>query len=118
MSSDSKHHVVGVGPYLAVIATLMVLTVVTVWAAFKDFGAMNNVVAMGIAAVKTMFVVTIFMHLKYAAKITWMFAGMGVVFFIIMITFLMGDYFGRHLQQWPAGWEQPAAVSAPAAQHH
>ena len=116
--SNSKHHVVGVGPYLGVIATLMVLTIITVWAAFHDFGALNNVVAMSIAAVKTMFVVAIFMHLKYAAKITWMFAGMGVLFFIIMITFLMGDYFGRHLQTWPQGWEHNAPVERSAVRHN
>ncbi len=109
--SEHKPHVVGIPAYLGIITALMILTGITVWAAFQDFGAMNNVVAMAIAAVKTLLVVAIFMHLRYSAKIVWMFAGSGIVFFIIMMTFLLGDYKGRALQQGAQPWEKHVEVT-------
>jgi cytochrome c oxidase subunit 4 len=109
----SGNHVVSIKTYMAVITALMALTAVTVWAAFQDFGAMNNYVAMGIAVVKTGLVVSIFMHLKYSARIVWMFAGSGVVFLLVLIAFVVGDIKGRHWQYRAQGWEKPpvAAVS-------
>ena len=113
---SAKHHVVGVGTYLAVIAALMVLTLITVWAAFQDFGALNTPVALIIAIVKALLVAAIFMHLKYSAKITWVFAISGVAFFLVMIAFVVGDYKGRDIQQRPAAWETFPSGQA-AVQH-
>lgn len=111
----SDHPIVSLKTYFAVIVALFALTALTVWAAFQDFGAMNNLVAMGIAAVKALLVVSIFMHLKYSARIVWMYAGAGVVFFAIMIAFILGDYHGRPMQDRPVAWETPpAAVQASA----
>ena len=70
-----------------------------------------------------MLVVVFFMHLKYSAKIVWAFAAAGVVFFIIMMTFILGDYQSRPWQYKAQPWEAaPAPIvhvheeSAPA--HH
>ena len=43
------HHVVPVKTYLAVFASLMVFTLITVAVAFVDLGPLNNVVMLGIA---------------------------------------------------------------------
>lgn len=104
MSSD---HIVPVRTYMVIITLLMILTGLTVWAAFQDFGALNNPVALGIAVVKMFLVVLIFMHLKYASKILWAFAGSALVFFVVMMVFTLGDFLSRPLDHKPEGWERP-----------
>jgi cytochrome c oxidase subunit 4 len=107
----SEHHIMPIRTYLAVIALLMVLTVVTVWVAFLDFGFLNTIIAVGIAVVKALLVAMYFMHLKYAAPVTRLCAGAGVLFFIIMIAITLSDYRSRAWLPAPAGWEQ--RVEAP-----
>jgi cytochrome c oxidase subunit 4 len=105
--SAHHHHIIPVRSYLFVITALMLLTGLTVWAAFQDFGALNDVVAMGIALVKMMLVVAIFMHLKYSPKILWIFASSALVFLVIMMVFTLGDYMSRAWDRRPEGWERP-----------
>lgn len=112
---SAQHHVVPVRVYLTIITILMVLTVVTVAAAFQDFGGLNMPIAVAIAAVKTVLVVMFFMHLKYSARILWLYAGSGIVFFIIMIAFLLSDYGSRDWIAVPQPWEAPPVVQAVAA---
>lgn len=106
----SAHHVIPIRVYLTIITTLMILTIVTVWVAFYDFGFLNTVLAVGIACVKALLVVMFFMHLKYSARILWLYAGAGAVFFIIMIALLLSDYRSRGWFPLPNAWEQPAVV--------
>lgn len=114
---SDQHHVVGLKTYFAVISALMVLTGVTVWAAFQDFGPLNNVIMLAIAFVKAFLVVAIFMHLKYSARINWVFAASGLLFFIVMMAFVVADYKGRHYQYRAQPWMQPAAAAAAPAAH-
>lgn len=107
----SGNHVVGLKAYLAVITALLVLTAVTVWAAFQDFGLLNTPVAMAIALVKMLLVVSIFMHLKYSARIVWVYAASGLLFLIVMIGFVVGDNLGHRLQVQATPWEAPVATS-------
>jgi cytochrome c oxidase subunit 4 len=108
----SGNHVVGLKSYFAVIVSLLALTVVTVWAAFQDFGYANTLVAMGIAVIKTLLVVAIFMHLKYAARINWVFAASGVIFLAVLIGFVVGDIKGRRMQVQAQPWDPPVAATA------
>ena len=55
-----KHHVVSVKAYLTVFAALMVLTGLTVYVAFINWGVLNDVVAMSIAILKMVLVALIF----------------------------------------------------------
>lgn len=89
------HNSPTVGVYLAVFATLMVLTALTVWAAFQDFGAFNDVVAMGIACTKATVVIVFFMHVKYSSRLLWLFVGAGFLFLLILFAFTMADYVSR-----------------------
>ena len=45
-----SEHIVPVRVYLAIFASLMVLTVITVWVAFHDYGVWNPVIALAIGA--------------------------------------------------------------------
>jgi cytochrome c oxidase subunit IV len=98
------HNSPTVGIYLAVFSTLMVLTAATVWAAFQDFGAYNNVVALGIACIKAFVVIVFFMHVKYASRLVWLFVGAGFLFLLIMFAFLMADYLSRGWLGAPASY--------------
>ena len=98
---DSGHgelgHIVPVSTYLKIFAVLVVLTVVTVFAARVDFGAMNLVVAMLIASVKATLVALFFMHLKYEHKLTWGFAILPLILLGILLfgVFIDNPYRGK-----------------------
>lgn len=61
----SGEHILSYKALALVLAALLVLTGITVWAAGMDFGFLNVVVAMSIASCKASLVVLFFMHLKY-----------------------------------------------------
>ncbi len=88
--------VVGKGAYILAWVVLMLLLVLTAGVSFIDLGSWNGPVAMAIAAVKTIIVILIFMHLKYEKKKTvWIFA-VGAVFWLsIMMLLTMVDYVTR-----------------------
>ena len=119
---SAGHHIVPVRVYIGIILTLMVLTIVTVLAAFVDFGIFNLVIALAIAVIKALLVVMFFMHLKYSVRILWLYAGAGVAFFIILIAFLLSDYRSREWLSRPQAWDvAPAAASVapgPGAPSH
>jgi cytochrome c oxidase subunit 4 len=115
------HPVVSVKTYLSVFAVLMVLTALTVYVAFIDFGhgLLNDLVAMTIAVIKALFVLVIFMHLKYSARILWLIAGSSVVWLIVMIGLTLTDYRSR---EWiesqlhrGAPWTSQPPLEQPAA---
>jgi len=62
----NKHeHVIGYGTYVAVWLTLLSLTAITVSVAGVDLGGYTLAVALLIAAVKSLLVINIFMHIRY-----------------------------------------------------
>jgi cytochrome c oxidase subunit 4 len=81
--------------YYTIGFTLLILMIVTVAAAYIDLGPFNIYVALTIAIVKSTLVVMYFMHVKYNTKITWIFAGAGFLWLIIMFALTMADYVTR-----------------------
>ena len=66
-SHDHDHHV-HVVPFrvlLGIFLALLGLTVLTVWVAQFDFGDLNIVVALAVAAAKASLVALYFMHIRY-----------------------------------------------------
>ena len=88
-------HVVSTKVYLAVFATLMVLTAVTVGAAFLDLGRLNTVVALGIATFKALIVVLYFMHVRYGSRLTQVMVASGVFWLVILLAITLSDYLTR-----------------------
>jgi cytochrome c oxidase subunit 4 len=88
-------HVASKNQYYAVFAALIVGTLLTYYAALVDFGFFNNVVMLAIAVTKMMFVMVIFMGLKWTSRLTWVVAGSGFFFLLIMFTITMSDYLTR-----------------------
>lgn len=92
-----SHHVVSVKTYIGIFLALMVLTALTVYVAFLDFGhgLLNDLVAMTIAVTKAFLVVAIFMHLKYSARILWLAVFSSIVWMVVMIGLTLADYKSR-----------------------
>ena len=85
-------HVVPLKIYFAIFGALMGGTALTVFVAFQDLGPMNTVVALTIAAIKALFVVLWFMHVKYSSRLTWVFAMAGFLWLLLMIGLTMADF--------------------------
>ena len=84
-------HISPIRTYLTVFTALLVLTALTVWAAFQSFGPFNDVVAMAIAGTKAVVVVLYFMHVKYSSKLISMVVVGTVLFLSILFVFLVLD---------------------------
>jgi cytochrome c oxidase subunit IV len=95
--SDHEHteHIVKPGTYLAIISTLLVLTILTVVAATIDLGKFNIVVALAIATLKASLVVLFFMHAKYSPKRTQLVIIAGIFWLAILLFMTMSDYVSR-----------------------
>jgi cytochrome c oxidase subunit 4 len=95
MTTTTEHH----GPTLRVYGTifvcLLVGTALTVYAATKDLGPMNNVVMLGIAITKATLVILYFMHVRYGPRLVWVLAGSGFAWLAILIAFTVADYVTR-----------------------
>ncbi|PYX29532.1 MAG: oxidase [Acidobacteria bacterium] len=75
---------------------LLVLTAITVKAAFINLGAFNPVVALLIATVKATLVVLFFMHVKGASeKLTSVVVISGFFFLAILLSLSLADYLTR-----------------------
>jgi cytochrome c oxidase subunit 4 len=102
MPQEHKHDVLPVWIYWAVYLALMVFLGLTYGASLIDLGPFNIVVALIIAIIKTVLVVLFFMHVKYSSKLTWLWAGLGFVWLLLMFG-TMGDYVTREWIRVP-GW--------------
>lgn len=92
-----QHHVSPISLYITIFMVLMVLTGVTVGAAYVDLGFLNLPVAVAIACVKATVVVLYFMHVKYSSRIVQLTAVTGFFFLIVLFGITMGDYFTRNI---------------------
>ena len=92
---NEKNHIIPYRTFLWVLGLLIVLTLTSVAITQIYLGALTVLLALLIAAVKSSFVLRIFMHLKFENKM-FSFAVVGVILIIsavIFITFL--DYLYR-----------------------
>ncbi len=73
----------------------MVLTALTVWAAYQHLGIWNTPLALGIATTKAAMVALIFMHLRSSPKLTAIVVGTSVLFLAFLILVTASDYLTR-----------------------
>jgi len=97
---EAQHHVVSPVIYITVGSTLLVLTGVTVWASYQEWGNFNAVAALAIAVFKAMIVVLFFMHVKYSSKLTKLTVFAGLFTFMALIGMTLADYFSRAWGRW------------------
>jgi len=96
MSENAEHGTHSNGFYIAIGISLLVLTAITVFAAFVNLGPFNPVVALLIATVKATLVILFFMHVKGASeKLTAAVVVSGFFFLAILISLSLADYLTR-----------------------
>ena len=95
---EGEHHGPGLGVYFGVFGALLVLTGVTVAAAFTDLGHFSAFVAVGIAAVKATMVVLYFMHVRYSTRLIGLYAASGFLFVAILLGITMSEVADRRPQ--------------------
>jgi cytochrome c oxidase subunit 4 len=88
-------HIASVTSYLVIFGTLMVMTAITVAVAYVNLGAVNTVVALGVASFKATLVILYFMHVKYSSRLTKLVVVSGFFFLIILLGLTMTDYGSR-----------------------
>ncbi len=96
-SATDSGHVVSRKIYLAIFAALMVLTAITVWIAFIDLGAINDIAMLAIAVTKAVLVVLFFMHVRYSGRLIALTVTSGVLWLLILLALALADY-------WTRGW--------------
>lgn len=108
-------HVFPIGMYIKTLLVLLVLMVLTIAAAqinlahvFADRGwspavgtVLNNVIAMTIAVIKGVLVVSFFMHVKFGTDLIKLWAITGFIWVTLMLFILM-DYGTRKYEPAPA----------------
>ncbi len=97
-----SHHVVPVRVYIGIFVALMVLVALTIGAAFVHLGPLNLPIALTIASVKALLILLYFMHVRYSSHISWIYAGAGFFWLLILIVLTLSDYLTRGFPS-PAG---------------
>ena len=94
-TTTTEHHGPTLRVYVTIFVCLLVGTGLTVYAATKDLGPLNNVVMLGIAVTKATLVILYFMHVRYGPRLVWVLAGSGFAWLAILIAFTIADYMTR-----------------------
>ena len=95
-----SEHIVQRKVYFVIFGLLMVFTLLTVLAAFKNldnsiFPGANTVLALTIAVIKATLVVLYFMHVRYSSRLTWVIVIAGIFWLGIMFVLTISDYLTR-----------------------
>jgi len=85
---------------------LVALLAITVAVSYAQFGRLNAVVALAIAAIKATLIVLFFMHLRSSAKLIWIVTAASVVWLAIMFALTVSDYETRRFLPAPAVWQK------------
>ena len=110
--------------YLVILGLLLVLTTITVGAAYVNFGSFNLIIAVLIATLKATLVAMFFMHLRHDPPINAIIFVSSLIFLGIFLLFPLIDIqsrdkvvpYGLRMQTQPAAQKQASAPGAtPAA---
>ena len=108
-------HVSPVSLYITIFGLLMVLTGVTVAAAYLNLGQLNFTVAIAIALFKASLVIWYFMHVKWQSHMTKLTLATGLFFLAILLGMSLIDYVSRDFYNALPSPVNPASVIGPAS---
>lgn len=105
-SSEAHEAHVSLTTYMVIFATLMILLVVTVAAAFLPTlpFALNTVIALSIAVIKASLVVLYFMHVLHSSRLTKVFVVASFLWLGILFALTFSDYLTRWQLPVSQGW--------------
>jgi cytochrome c oxidase subunit 4 len=95
-------HIVSRKIYFLVWAALMLLTALTFGISFIDLGVWSSVIAVLIACSKALLIALIFMHMRYADKVTQVVGVASLFWLTIMFVLTASDFFTRYFGTYPA----------------
>jgi cytochrome c oxidase subunit 4 len=75
--------------------TLLGLTLLTTLLGFINMGPFSIFAAVGIAAMKAALIAGVFMHALFEGKLVRVAIAAGVIWFLILVTWTLGDYITR-----------------------
>lgn len=81
--------------YLKTWAALLALLLLTVGAAYLNFGRFNLVLALAIAGAKALLIILVFMHIKWGSRLLHVAAFAGALWLAILLALTLGDYLTR-----------------------
>ena len=93
---EGAHEHGGPAIYAKTLGALLVLTAITVGAAYVDLGSGNVVVALVVATIKATLVALFFMHLKWDKPVNGIIAMAGFLFLGIFLMFDLLDFSSRN----------------------
>ena len=100
----SSHHIVTPKTYGTVLAILALFMFLTCYMAkmspFDMSPAMDLIIALVISVVKTFFVMSFFMHVKFSSKLVKVFTITAPMFLIILFFLVFSDYMTRGGSFW------------------
>lgn len=96
-------HISPKSTYFTIFGALMVLTAVTVGAAYIDLGHLNFPVALAVALFKATLVILFFMHVKYSSKLVKLTVGGTLFFLACLFGLTLTDYLSRGVHASPRG---------------
>ncbi len=117
-ASHGAGHISPVSLYITIFLALMVLTGVTVAAAFVDLGQFNFLVAMIIAVFKASLVVWYFMHVKYQSSLTKLTVATGLFFLAILLGLMLVDYSSKDFTPMPPPLDSADQMGGAAGPSH
>jgi cytochrome c oxidase subunit IV len=92
-------------PFVVAWGVMLLLAGVSAWTAFLRIGIWAPAVQFGIAAIQTAIMFSLFMRLKGAPSLKWVFAISGFFWLLFLYGLSMTDYSNR--QGWPPGSSAP-----------
>jgi cytochrome c oxidase subunit 4 len=108
--SNGAGHVSPISLYVTIFLALMVLTALTVGAAFVNLGQFNFLVAMIIAVFKASLVVWYFMHVKYQSRLTKLTVATGLFFLAILLGLMLVDYGSKGFTPMPPPTDSESVI--------
>jgi len=92
---NEKNHIIPYRTFLYVLVLLIVLTLISVAITQISLGTLTVAIALLIAAVKSSFVLRIFMHLKFESKMLSIMVGTVILIIAAVIFITLLDYLYR-----------------------
>ena len=78
--------------YVGTFVALMALLGITIMAGYIDLGVLNLPIAMAISLAKTLLIILFFMHVWHGSRLTWVIAGAGFFWLMLLLVLAMTDY--------------------------
>lgn len=101
--STTATHTTPVGRYMWVLVALLTLLALSAGSALLKLGSFNTVINLGISVMKTLLVLTVFMHETEARNLTRLTSVLGFVWLAMLIGLALMDFLTR--APVPAPWQ-------------